>query len=117
MKPSTVPKQSKEERLAGAAEGSFLGPELWNKSHDGILGLTLPDRCHLVGYADDIAIVITGRNKKGIQSKLSLAMIILRKWLHDHGLELAAEKTELIFLPENIKRLLTSESRQRKPRS
>lgn len=76
----------------------MLGPELWNISYDDILKLELPDGCYLVGYADDIAIVITGRDEIDIQRKLNLIMILIRRWLNDHGLELAAEKTELIFL-------------------
>ena len=48
---------------AGAAQGSVLGPDIWNIDYDGILGLTgLPEGASLVGYADDIVLVITVRN-------------------------------------------------------
>ena len=39
---------------AGAAEGSVLGPDLWNISYDGILRLELVDGCFKIGYVDDI---------------------------------------------------------------
>ena len=88
---------------ARAAQGSILGSELWNISYDDILRLELPDGCYLIDYADDVAIVITGRNKEDIQRRLSLAMQILRRWLDNYGLELAAEKAELIFLTKKHK--------------
>ena len=88
---------------AGTAQGSILGPEFWNISYDDILTLELSDGCYLIGYADDIAIVITGRNTKEIQEKLSSVIRILRRWLDDHGLALAAEKTDLIFLTKKQK--------------
>lgn len=88
---------------AGAAQGSILGPELWNISYDDILRIELPEGCYLVGYADDIAIVITGKNHQEIQEKLTKVMARIRTWLNDHGLDLAAEKTEIIFLTKRHK--------------
>ncbi|TDG38669.1 hypothetical protein AWZ03_014909 [Drosophila navojoa] len=46
----------------GAAQGSILGPDLWNISYDDILRLEMPEDTFLIGYADDIAAVITARN-------------------------------------------------------
>lgn len=43
---------------SGAAQGSILGPDLWNVSYDNILGIDMPQNTFLVGYADDIAAVI-----------------------------------------------------------
>ena len=47
---------------AGAAQVSVLGPDLWNISYDGTLRLELADGCFMIGYADDIALVIIERN-------------------------------------------------------
>ena len=49
--------------IAGAAQGSVLGPDIWNIDYDEILGLSgLPEGASLVGYADDIVLVITVKN-------------------------------------------------------
>lgn len=83
---------------SGAAQGSILGPDLWNVSYDGILNIEMPDDCYLVGYADDIAAVISARDTDAAARKLTQVMIRTQTWLDAHGLKLAAEKTELILL-------------------
>lgn len=83
---------------SGAAQGSILGPDLWNVSYDGILNIDMPDDCYLVGYADDIAAVISARDTDMARRKLTQVMIRTQTWLDSHGLSLAAEKTELILL-------------------
>ena len=83
---------------AGAAQGSVLGPEIWNISYDGIFRIPMPDDTFLVGYADDIAAVITARNTEEAQRKLTQVMIRTQMWLNSHGLQLATQKTELLLL-------------------
>lgn len=83
---------------SGAAQGSILGPDLWNVSYDAILDVAMPDDCYLVGYADDIAAVISARDLDAARRKLTQVMIRTKTWLDSHGLSLAAEKTELILL-------------------
>lgn len=83
---------------SGAAQGSILGPDLWNITYDEILRIEMPDDTYLVGYADDIAAVITARNTEEAKRKLNQVMLRTRFWLEAHGLSLATEKTELILL-------------------
>lgn len=83
---------------SGAAQGSILGPELWNISYDGILRMEMPDDTFLVGYADDIAAVIIARNAQEAQRRLNQVMIRTSSWLDTHGLSLAKEKTEIVLL-------------------
>lgn len=83
---------------AGAAQGSILGPDLWNASYDDILRLEMPEDTFLVGFADDIAAVITARNVTEAQRKLTQVMIRSQTWLSAQGLELATEKTELLLI-------------------
>ena len=60
---------------AGAAQGSVLGPDLWNISYYGILRLELADGCCMIGYADDIVLVIIARNVKQAQNSMSVCML------------------------------------------
>ena len=82
---------------AGAAQGSILGPDLWNISYDEILRLEMPEDTFLVGYADDLAAVMTARNVEQAQWKLNQVMRRIHSWLDAHGLNLATEKAELIL--------------------
>lgn len=86
------------EITSGAAQGSILGPSLWNLSYDEILSIEMPEGTHLVGYADDIVAVISARDTEDARRKLNQVMIRTRAWLEDHGLELAGEKTEVIMM-------------------
>ena len=95
-----------EKRLtSGAAQGSILGPDLWNVSYDEILNLEMPDDTHLVALADDVAAVITARDTTEAQRKLNMVMMRVREWMGNHGLRLASEKTELLLLTKKHIRL------------
>lgn len=83
---------------SGAAQGSILGPDLWNISYDGILQMEMPENTSLIGYADDIVAVIIARNTEEAQRRLNQVMIRVKSWLDTHGLSLATEKTEIVLL-------------------
>ena len=88
----------KKRITSGAAQGSILGPDLWNISYDDIFRIEMPDETHLIGYADDVAAVIVARNMEEVRRKLNQVMMRTQSWLEDRGLQLATEKTELILL-------------------
>lgn len=88
----------RKEITAGAAQGSILGPDLWNILYDGILRMEMPENTFLVAYADDIAAVITARDTDDAQRRLHQVMRRVYSWMEDHGLMLATEKTEIVLL-------------------
>lgn len=48
---------------AGVPQGSVLGPTLWNIAFDSVLDVASDDdKCHIICYADDTLIIVTGRN-------------------------------------------------------
>ena len=83
---------------AGAAQGSVLGPNLWNILYDDILRIEMPDGACLVGYADDIVVVIMARTYEESQLILNQVMRRVIAWLTDHSLSLATHKTELVLV-------------------
>ena len=84
---------------AGAAQGSVLEPDICNIDYDGILGLTrLPEGASLIGYADDVVLVITVRNLEEAQRKLDVAMRRILNWLREHSLQLATQNSEIVLL-------------------
>ena len=88
----------RKELTAGAAQGSILGSDLWNASYDGILRLKMPEGCFLIGYADDVAAVISARDVDAAQMLLCQVMSRVRRWMSERGLELALTKTEIVLL-------------------
>lgn len=83
---------------AGVAQGSILGPDLWNAAYDSLLRLEMPDETSLVGYADDVAALVAARNVEHAQIKLDRTMRSITTWMAEHGLSLALSKTEVIVL-------------------
>ncbi|KAK9737563.1 Reverse transcriptase (RNA-dependent DNA polymerase) [Popillia japonica] len=83
---------------SGAAQGSILGPDLWNILYDNLLRIQMPEEVTVVGYADDIAVLISVRDIDAAQLKLNQAMRKIESWMQRHGLSLALHKTEIVIL-------------------
>lgn len=82
----------------GVPQGSVLGPTLWNAMYDGVLKLELPKDATLVGYADDIALVVVGKQIVDVELTCNDAVTRIQRWLNNAKLELAAQKTEVVLL-------------------
>ncbi|RZF41236.1 hypothetical protein LSTR_LSTR010464 [Laodelphax striatellus] len=65
-----------EEKIitAGAAQGSILGPDLWNVAYNSLLQEVMPTGARLIAYADDVAAVISGRSLEMTQLTLNQVM-------------------------------------------
>ena len=83
---------------AGVPQGSILGPLLWNLMYDGLLNLNLPDGSKLVGYADDVALLVDQPTTPLIEIVTNDCLGRINTWLRSKNLELAASKTEAILV-------------------
>ena len=63
-----------------------FGPDLWNAFYDGFLRVHLPEGVSLIGYADDVALTITGKDMQVTQERLNLVMRQINLWMGEHGL-------------------------------
>ena len=54
-------------------------------SYDGLLRLQLPEESSLVGYTDDVAVLVVVRNLKLAQLKLHQVMRRVSGWMEEHG--------------------------------
>lgn len=86
------------EMSCGVPQGSVLGPILWNVLYDDILRQKMPEGVTLIGYADDLALVVTAHTEAELMLKADHAVDKVDAWLKEHGLELAPEKTEAVVM-------------------
>lgn len=93
----TTEGQATRQIIERVAQGSILGSDLWNGIYDSLLRLELSPGVILVTYADDVMTVIAERTPDLTQYRLNQTMRRVGRWMTDHGLQLATEKTELIF--------------------
>ena len=86
-------------------KGSVLGYSIWNILYDGSLRQPLPDGMLIVAYADDIALIVVAKTIENVQYLRDTAIEVVGDWLSDHGLSLAAEKTEAVTIARTKKRV------------
>lgn len=82
----------------GVPQGSVLGPAMWNLFFDGLLRKPLPEGARLIGFADDITLVVTRHTTEEGERVAWGSLAVISEWMDVHGLTLAAEKTKAIFL-------------------
>ena len=94
---------------AGVPQGSVLGPFLWNAVYDGVLEeVNRLRNTEAVAYADDLAILFTARDANQMESLMRNAMEVITRWFERTGLQIARDKTEIIFLRGNKSGNITS---------
>ncbi|KAA5634955.1 hypothetical protein F3G63_34325, partial [Pseudomonas aeruginosa] len=82
----------------GVPQGSILGPTLWNILYDGVLRLELGDGAQLIGFADDLALVVSAKKEAELMAITNVALQKISAWMKQKRLHLAPEKTEAIVL-------------------
>ncbi|XP_062121921.1 uncharacterized protein LOC133835825 [Drosophila sulfurigaster albostrigata] len=87
----------------GVRQESVLGPLLWNAMYDGILRLDLPTGASLIGFADDIALLVVAKKLEVAETNCNLAIDCIRTWLLSVGLELAPHKREAVLISSRKK--------------
>lgn len=85
----------------GVPQGSVLGPTLWNIYYDSVFNIDLPLGVEVIGYADDLAILIRAQTITGLESRCNQALFQISDWMHVKKLTLAQQKTEAVLLNSN----------------
>lgn len=89
---------------AGVPQGSVLGPLLWNILYDGVLRLELTEYANTIGFADDLALLVSADDKNTLERNTNYCLRRINTWMLDNKLKLAPEKTEAIILKGKRKR-------------
>lgn len=84
------------------AHGSVLGPTLWNVMYNGLLELELSGGAQLIGFADDVAVVVRATNKTTLMSIANTVSQRVSTWMEERDLQLAPENTEAVLLTTKI---------------
>ncbi|KAA5590522.1 hypothetical protein F3H15_36375, partial [Pseudomonas aeruginosa] len=71
---------------------------LWNILYDGVLRLELGDGAQLIGFADDLALVVSAKKEAELMAITNVALQKISAWMKQKRLHLAPEKTEAIVL-------------------
>lgn len=88
---------------SGVPQGSVLGPTLWNILYDGVLEIDQPEGVTLIGFADDIVMVVTAIDESTLMSRANTALQRVDNWMETKNLHLAPEKTEAALLTKKRK--------------
>lgn len=99
-----IAKGETTEIVAGVPQGSVLGPVLWNILFDDIFKLKLTEHSKIIGYADDLALMVAADQEHILVGKVNENLRRVNKWLRENSLQLAPEKTEAIILKGKRKR-------------
>ncbi|GJQ68248.1 hypothetical protein Trydic_g10773 [Trypoxylus dichotomus] len=90
------------EVTCGVQQGSVLGPPLYNTYYKDILEIPTQLEVHLIAYADDLGVLVTGRNVETLETLAEQTLSSVVNCLEDKELKLAAHKTEAILLETHI---------------
>lgn len=82
----------------GVPQGSVLGLLLWNVVFNGVFELELPVGVRIVGYADDLAIVVSARKHDQVTAMIRDTVQEVTSWIDSTRLTVATEKTEAVML-------------------
>lgn len=81
----------------GCPQGSPLSPLLWNILISDLLSLDLPPLTYMQAYADDTIVIVSGKNRRNIETTANESLLKITKWASDHRLHLNLSKCQCIM--------------------
>lgn len=81
----------------GVAQGGSISPLIWVIIADDLIRRLKEGGIRVVGFADDICMMVTGSIVDGLKTKMNEAFQIVNKWCMITGLDVNPDKTEMIL--------------------
>ncbi|KAH8314619.1 hypothetical protein KR067_011443, partial [Drosophila pandora] len=92
---------SKAIEKKGALSGNQYGFRKARSTIDAIKAL--PEGCKLIGFADDLALLVVAKETKEVETKANNAIKCISAWMADSGQDLAVHKTEAVLFTSRKK--------------
>jgi len=83
--------------VRGCPQGGVLSPILWNITVDTLLQELDSRHIHTVGYADDIAVVVSGKFLSTIVDIMKVALKTVEDWCKEEELTVNASKSDAVL--------------------
>lgn len=81
----------------GVAQGGSLSPLLWVIVADELIVRLKAVGLKVVAYADDLAILVSGKIPAGLEIQMNKAFRIIERWCRETGLDVNPDKTDMIL--------------------
>ena len=88
---------------AGVPQGSIKDPFLWTCMYDGLLRMKLPNGASLVGFADDLALLVVAERAWLVEIIANEALELIVVWLISRSLQLTVRKCEATLVTRRRK--------------
>ena len=88
----------------GSPQGGVLSPLVWNLIMDSILSTFPRSAVHAVGYADDIILIIIGKDLEVMSSLMQNSLDAVLKWGKENGLMFNPLKTCVMAISRSTKK-------------
>lgn len=87
----------------GCPQGGVLSPLLWSLVVDGLLKRLAASGLYSQGYADDLAVLVTGRFLDTVCALMQNGLSMIEQWCHQYGLRVNPQKTEMVLFTNRRK--------------
>lgn len=87
----------------GCPQGGILSPLLWNLTVDSLLKELKDDGYHIIGFADDVTILVRGKFLSTIYDRMQRALRTVERWCVEKKLSVNPNKTSLILFTKKTK--------------
>lgn len=87
----------------GTPQGGVISPLLWLLVVDEILRKLEDAGATVIGYADDLAILVRGKFPDVLSELIERNLLLVKRWACSRGLGVNAEKTELVLFTRRYK--------------
>jgi hypothetical protein len=87
----------------GCPQGGVLSPLMWSLVVDGLLQRLDKEGFEIVGYADDLVIIVRGKDDRTISERMQEAINSTANWCQTQGLRINPNKTVIVPFTKRIK--------------